>query len=158
MILQVCSSHTHRRSQGCQRGHASPKFLENIVIVCFERRFSKQNSVIRLNSNILVLPNFLDWLRHCSHLTGEIVTVTKQALLSNSLPVPKSAADENFNHNYLIIKEDGFTPQLTLVMETAIHQIFFQHFASLLFKNAVLFINYMHTCLLIILFLTTFGH
>jgi len=30
------------------------KFLENIVILCFERRFSKQNSVIRLNLNILV--------------------------------------------------------------------------------------------------------
>jgi len=24
-----------------------PKFLENIVILCFESRFSKQNSVIR---------------------------------------------------------------------------------------------------------------
>jgi len=31
----------------------SPKFLENIVILCFERRFSKQNIVIRLKSNIL---------------------------------------------------------------------------------------------------------
>jgi len=31
-----------------------PKFLENIVILCFERRFSKQNRVIRLKSNILV--------------------------------------------------------------------------------------------------------
>jgi len=29
------------------------KFLENIVILCFEGRFSKQNSVIRLKSNIL---------------------------------------------------------------------------------------------------------
>jgi len=29
-------------------------FVENIVILCFERRFSKQNSVIRLNLNILV--------------------------------------------------------------------------------------------------------
>ena len=29
-----------------------PKFLENIVIFCFEKRFSKQNSVIRLKSNI----------------------------------------------------------------------------------------------------------
>jgi len=29
-----------------------PKFLENIVILCFERRFSKQNSIIRLQSNI----------------------------------------------------------------------------------------------------------
>jgi len=39
-----------RRSQ---RDHAL-KFLENIVILCFERRFSKQNSVIHLNLNILV--------------------------------------------------------------------------------------------------------
>jgi len=30
-----------------------PIFLENIVILCFERRFSIQNSVIRLKSNIL---------------------------------------------------------------------------------------------------------
>jgi len=35
-----------------------PKVLENIVILCFERRFSKQNNVIRLKSNILVLQNF----------------------------------------------------------------------------------------------------
>jgi len=31
-----------------------PKFVKNIVILCFERRFSKQNSVIRLKLNILV--------------------------------------------------------------------------------------------------------
>jgi len=30
-----------------------PKFLENMVILCFERRFSKQNSVIHLKSSIL---------------------------------------------------------------------------------------------------------
>jgi len=30
-----------------------PKFLENTVILCFERRFSKRNSVIRLKLNIL---------------------------------------------------------------------------------------------------------
>ena len=30
-----------------------PKFLENMVILCFERRFAKQNSVIRRKSNIL---------------------------------------------------------------------------------------------------------
>jgi len=47
-----------------------PKFLENIVILCFERRFSKQNSVIRLKSNFLSPKNFLPtskflgWLRH----------------------------------------------------------------------------------------------
>jgi len=35
-----------------------PKCLENIVILCFERRFSKQNSMIRLKSNILAPPNF----------------------------------------------------------------------------------------------------
>jgi len=31
-----------------------PKFVENIVILCFEKRFSKQNSVVRLKLNILV--------------------------------------------------------------------------------------------------------
>jgi len=34
-------------------GHDPPKILENIVLLWFERRFSKQNSVIRLKSNIL---------------------------------------------------------------------------------------------------------
>jgi len=35
-----------------------PTFLEHIVILCFEERFSSQNSVIRLKSNILNLSNF----------------------------------------------------------------------------------------------------
>jgi len=55
----------HRRSQGGQRSHALQKFLENIDILCFERRFSKQNSVVRLKSKILRGPKFLGWLRHC---------------------------------------------------------------------------------------------
>ena len=54
----------HRRSQGGQRNHGPHKFLEDIVILCFERRFSKQNSVIRLRSNILAPPKCLGWLRH----------------------------------------------------------------------------------------------
>jgi len=32
----------------------SPKFLERMVILCVERRHPKQNSVIRLKSNILI--------------------------------------------------------------------------------------------------------
>jgi len=40
--------------------------LKNIVILCFERRSSKQNSVVRLKSNILPPPKFLVWLRHWS--------------------------------------------------------------------------------------------
>jgi len=32
-----------------------PTVLENIVILCLERRFSRQNSVIRLKLNILPL-------------------------------------------------------------------------------------------------------
>ena len=54
----------HRRSQGPNEP-CPPKFLENIVILCFERRFSIQNSVIRLKSNILAPPKFFGWLRHC---------------------------------------------------------------------------------------------
>jgi len=37
----------------------------------------------------------------------------KRALLSSSLPVPRSTADENSNHNHFIIEEDSFTVQLT---------------------------------------------
>jgi len=39
------------------KGPSPPKFLEHIVILYFERRFSKQNSVIRLKSDILAPPN-----------------------------------------------------------------------------------------------------
>jgi len=35
------------RIVGGPKTPSHPKFLENIVILCFERRFSKQNSVIR---------------------------------------------------------------------------------------------------------------
>jgi len=35
-----------------------------MVILCFEKRFFKQNRVIRLKSNILAPPKFLGWLRH----------------------------------------------------------------------------------------------
>jgi len=47
------------------------KFLENIVILCFKRRFSKQNSVIRLKSNILPLPNFFPPLNFWAGYTTE---------------------------------------------------------------------------------------
>ena len=42
-----------------------------------------------------------------------ILTVTKWALLSGSFSVPRSKADENSNHNHLIIEENSFTVQLT---------------------------------------------
>jgi len=37
---------------------APSKYLQNIFILCFERRFSKQNSVICLKSDILAPPKF----------------------------------------------------------------------------------------------------
>jgi len=48
----------HRRSQGGKGAMVPPKFFENIVILCVERRFSEQNSVIRLKSSILAPPIF----------------------------------------------------------------------------------------------------
>ena len=44
-----------RESRG-GKGAIPPKLLENRVILCFERRFYKQNSVIRLKSSILLRP------------------------------------------------------------------------------------------------------
>jgi len=76
-----CPCVAHRRIQGRAKGAMAPfKFLENIVILCFERRFSKQNSVIRLKSNILAPQNFLDppnfvgWLRHWCGTSQNITT------------------------------------------------------------------------------------
>ena len=43
----------HRRSQGVQGGQESPKFLAYAFILCFETLYPKQNSAIRLKSNIL---------------------------------------------------------------------------------------------------------
>jgi len=51
----------------------SPQFLEHIVILCFERRFFKENSVIRLKSNILSPQNF--WLLPNSSAGYAIVSV-----------------------------------------------------------------------------------
>jgi len=51
---------------------APHKLVENVVILCFERCFSKQNSVIRLKSSnlappkYLAPPKFLGLLRHCA--------------------------------------------------------------------------------------------
>jgi len=48
-------------SQGVARGGKramAPEFLENTAMLCFERRFSKQNSVIRVKSNILAPKKF----------------------------------------------------------------------------------------------------
>jgi len=66
--------------------------LEHIVILCFERRFSKQNSVIRQKSNILAPPKFLGWLRHwyfhifvCSLLLRCMLEVLRFACVSEDL-------------------------------------------------------------------------
>jgi len=48
-----------------------PKFLKHIVILFFQRRCPKQNSVICIKSSIfapaifLAPPKFLDWLLYC---------------------------------------------------------------------------------------------
>jgi len=50
-------------------GSCPHKFLEHIVILCFERRYHKQNSDIRLKSNMFPnknSPQFFDWLRYCT--------------------------------------------------------------------------------------------
>ena len=50
---------THRRShEGAKAAMPPPKFLEHVVFLCFERRFFKQNSVIRLKSNTFPPLNF----------------------------------------------------------------------------------------------------
>jgi len=89
-----------------------------------------------------------------------MVTVTKRALLSSIFPMPRSTAGENFNHNRLIIEENSFTVQPTFSDGNCSSSIYLLCISPLFcFQNAkFLFTNYMHTCLLIILFFMTFGH
>jgi len=78
---------SHGRSQGGKGAMAPHKFIENIVILCFERRLSKQNTVIRLKLNILP-PKFLGWLRHqfkCNQ--GGCLYLVKSARLPWHSPV-----------------------------------------------------------------------
>ena len=51
------------------RGPGHPKFLKRAVILWFERRYSKQNSVFCLKSNIFPPPKLLGWLRYCFLIT-----------------------------------------------------------------------------------------
>jgi len=48
-----------------------PKFLQNLLILCFERRLSKHNSVDRLESHILTPTHFFAWLRHRSIVSAQ---------------------------------------------------------------------------------------
>jgi len=65
--LMSFSSHQESTFQPCEtvfiigtaRGAMPPpKYLTYLVIVCFDRRYPKQNTVARLNSNALAPPTF----------------------------------------------------------------------------------------------------
>jgi len=61
----------YRRTQGALGDHGLPKFLEHIVILCFERRYPKQNRVFQPKIKYFGLPQtflapqFWGWLRYC---------------------------------------------------------------------------------------------
>jgi len=56
--------YVHRSSQGGAKGAMARPNVWKTVILCFGRRFSKQNSVVRLKSNISAPSKFLGWLLH----------------------------------------------------------------------------------------------
>jgi len=98
--------------------------------------------------------------RGFSNLTGDSLCNDTGIVLSSSLPVPRSTADENSNHNHLIIEENSFTVQLTFSDGNCSSSIYLLAFHLCFVSKTLkfLFTNYMHTCLLIILFFMTFGH
>ena len=81
-------------ARGAKGDMLSPKFLENIVILCFERRFSKQNSVIRLKSNILDPPIF--WPSQIFGLATPLFRVISRAGLGLRLVKIFRACIHNF--------------------------------------------------------------
>jgi len=68
-------------ARGAKGAIPPSKFSENTVILCFERRFSKQNRVIRLKSSThFGPPKFLGWLRHCRAQMPSLAHRSKVAL------------------------------------------------------------------------------
>ena len=91
----LMTSGLHRRSQGAM---PFPKFLACTVILCFERWYPKQNSVIRLKSNILPpnlspknfglatpLPGYDD-IRVPDHCVDLLCSVSCELLSNSNLP------------------------------------------------------------------------
>ena len=104
-------------------GH-SPRFVEHGVILCFEGRYLKQNSVIRLISNILSTLHILDWytieyynncftlggiilmcaLRLSKQFTSQVSTRWKLGLMRSEIPsgmcakLRTAAASNNKDH------------------------------------------------------------
>jgi len=80
--LTLSFLYQHRRSQGvgAKWAMAPTKFLENIVILCFERRFSKQNSVIRLKPN--VFPPRIFGLATPLYINTNMLVVSSRRLLT----------------------------------------------------------------------------
>ena len=118
---------------GGVKGAMPPKFLENIVILCFERRFSKQNSVIRLKSDILHPPNF--WT---GYATGSMIPI----YVCFSVQCHKSSPHRTFTwvfHRYLLplaTQPHRFTTRSNI--STCFNFLLRQHFAKKL--NAPFFI------------------
>jgi len=50
--------------QGCPKKLYPLKFLAYLVVLCFERRCPKQNTVAHLKSKYLAPPNILGWLHY----------------------------------------------------------------------------------------------
>jgi len=69
----------HRLSQGELRRPWLHQLSEYLVILCFDRRYTKQNNVTRLESNILAHPKILGWLRHCLAVWNwNVISITEE--------------------------------------------------------------------------------
>jgi len=91
-----------------------------------------------------------------SHTWPAIVTVTKRALCS-SLPVPRSTADENSNHNHFILEQDSFTVQLTFSDGKCSSSIYLLAFHLCFVSKTLSFclqITFIHFCWSYCLFMT----
>jgi len=90
------------------KGAMRPQIFRK-VILCFERRFSKQNSVIRLKSNILATPKF--WAGYasvCYHCrTGQpsFVCTVKKRMPQTTILKPEPGSSPTF------ISEARFRPK-----------------------------------------------
>jgi len=136
-------------------GHAPHKCFENMVILCFERRFSKQNSVFRLKSNILgPLQEFLASPKFSAcYATGRYPLYKTPLENTNSIIVCKSLTSRA-----PLCDDSVFRRQIPFLFDCKLRliQFFFhhlvRHFVQLMFHHFVrLIISCPHHFVLLII-------
>jgi len=92
--FKLLATQSRRGSQGAREVIHTPQFLAYLVILCFERRYSKHNTVVRLKSNILFPSKFFSIPQNNFGLATPLPRL--EALATHLLRTPGLANQSDF--------------------------------------------------------------